>query len=382
MMKIIKNFVERLGGLIFWWLGFKILLKKIWNHDPSQASMSRIKGRSCLQLMQRSTNASRQCFSTSTSMSFSRQNDRTKPNRNSNDWTIKQRQAKGTKDSKEMWSFLSELFISTGNTADTLTRYFRRNNIEKTIEKKDKLNESPPTANNKTLATSLSKSDPYIQLKKDVSEKFDGNISEISNDTPSSNVLYWPCGTITFFKSDFQRIMPKFSAQVTTSEASLKDLSDTGIPEFQVVRNRDPQTLTRWIGYYLVFPSPTAALKYYQETRGAELCGMQVNFSFVDSSFPIRPPVLYEVPNISRDMCALISGLPAQTSKISIAQILWDYNLLDDESKAIVKVMGSNEFSTWLLRFQDSNEPRRIRRKFHNQIWPYTLARPSIEILD
>lgn len=204
----------------------------------------------------------------------------------------------------------------------------------------------------------------------------------------TSNVLYWSCGTLSFAKSDFQRLMPRPSAQVTEERLILgEEVSGdhTEIPDFKVIRSRHPRTLHRWIGYFLVFSSRNAAIKYYEETLGAELCGMQVNFTFVDpGKANIHPPLLYEVPGVNRSMCALVAGLPPRMSKISLARVLWEYDLLDDESKAIVKLTGDGNASqsSWLLRFKNEDEPKRLRRQYHRRQWPLTTMTPSVEILD
>lgn len=310
---------------------------------------------------------------------------------------VQQTRSNGAPTSKETQNLLSELFISPGNIADTLSGYFRKTNLESQAKSEngtsDIINKNTEILETSTYSVSaLNRSDPFQQRKEDSVTKGDSatiSTSDLVSDRHvSSNVLYWPCGTLTFLKSDFLRIMPKLKAQLFNAEDTQEqsDLIYSDPSEFQVVRSRDPETLTRWIGYFLVFPSPRAARKYYLETKGAELCGLQVAFSFVDADkLNIRPPVLNEVPNISRDMCALISGLPPQMNKLSIAQALWDYNLIDTESKAIVQLSGGEHEleSSWLVRFKDTMEPKRLRRRFHLQPWPNTTSGlTSVEILD
>ena len=205
----------------------------------------------------------------------------------------------------------------------------------------------------------------------------------------SSNVLYWPCETLSFIKSDFDKLLPNPSAQVIEERLLLgEDISGDhaeDISNFQVIRSRHPKTLNRWIGYFLVFPSRHAAIKFYEATLGSELCGMQLLLSFVDPRKPnIHPPLLYEVPGVSRSMCALVSGLPPRMSKVSIARALWEYDLLGNESQAIVKLTGDGyaSESSWLLRFKNENEPQRLRRKYHRRQWPLTTMTPFVEILD
>lgn len=306
-----------------------------------------------------------------------------------------------------MWTLLSELFVPTGNTADVLSKYHRETSLEhekpqttlyqqQPSEKTEILKKLIEDEEGEETKLSLVSSsvgqtlDPYEE-KARPQDAFNQNntlMAFLDDPVKSSNVLYWPCGSLSFLKSDFKRIMPPLAAQVTEERLILgEDISGdhTGVPEFQLIRSRHPKTLNRWIGYFLVFTSRNAAFKYYQETLGAELCGMQVNFSFVDPGKPnIHPPLLYDVPGISRSMCALVSGLPPRMSKISVARALWEYDLLDDEAKAIVKLTGDGyaSQSSWLLRFKNEDEPRRLRRKFHRRQWPLTTMSPSVEIID
>lgn len=221
-------------------------------------------------------------------------------------------------------------------------------------------------------------------------------LSLLDNPSKTSNTLFWPCGTLSFLPSDFQRILPSSissSESVTSSifgdDSSSKSSSDleqrlAHAREFQLLRSRDPKLLARWIGYFLVFPTREAAITYYKETLGAELCGIKLNLRFVDPNLSnIYPPLLSQVPGVSRRMCALISGLPPRYSPFSVARILWDYDMLPRAEDAIVKLSGDDKAeSTWLIRFVNEDEPRRLVRAFNNRYWPGTTMIPNIEVLD
>lgn len=252
----------------------------------------------------------------------------------------------------------------------------------------------------------------------------------------TSTILYWPCGTLNFLKSDFERLIPYPKIEtdlpsnhfLTDSFDSLdtKSWRDLITPEvardmssFRLVRCRDPNTLVRWIGYYLIFPTRLSAALFYRISLTSEICGLIPQFRFVpaDSSFTggmslngkgfssnsssssskpkksnsyldpkaIDPPILSEVPGVTREMCVLVSGLPPKYSPISIAKQLWEFDLWEDQNKAIVKLKGNHpndSESLWLIRFRNTDEPKRIRKLYHKRQWPNTNLFVDVEILD
>lgn len=242
-------------------------------------------------------------------------------------------------------------------------------------------------------------------------------MSFLDDPQKTSNTLYWPCGSLSFLKSDFLRILPSKQVRAATAtsttqqrylsytdsfDSDLDSLSSNSnnkfqndeCAQFQLIRNRDPKTLMRWIGYYLIFPTRAAAIEYYTSTLGADICGLQVRFRFVDSNKSnINPPILSQIPGVSRSMCALVSGLPSRYSPMTMAKILWDFDLLPNENESIIKLLGTTlqnekgegkymKESVWLLRFQNEDEPRRLVRSFHKQYWPGTNLVSNVEILD
>lgn len=300
---------------------------------------------------------------------------------------------------KEMWALLSELSASNGQNTTVSARRYPNADIDgeskpqttlypSKIEILKELTESDQKLGPPTFAGVSAVQSP---AKMEAEEAFNSSntlMAFLDDPLKSSNVLYWACGTLSLTKSDFQKLMPSLSSQTLEERLLLgEELSGdhAEVPEFEVIRSRHPKTLTRWIGYFLIFTSRNAAIKFQQETLGSELCGMQVNFSFVDPSKPnIHPYLLYEVPGVTRSMCALVSGLPPKMSRISIARALFEYDLIEDESKAIIKLTGDGHTSqsSWLIRFKNEDEPKRLRKRFHRREWPMTTMTPSVEILD
>ncbi|VVT58340.1 uncharacterized protein SAPINGB_P006157 [Magnusiomyces paraingens] len=331
---------------------------------------------------------------------------------------------------QEMWGLLSEIFAQTRNTPEVLARYHRRArelHAKKIAESKargsDRVdstklgnNSGLYVTNERTTGFSL-----YQDLLKDeeteeskVKEKeeeeeeearsakaagFSKNkllLSLLDSPLKTSNTLFWPCGTLSFLPSDFKRILPGpihsgsdsgsgfISENNGPQELTAEELAQAR--DFTVVRSRDPASLVRWIGYYLEFPTREAAVAYYWATLGAELCGIRVNFRFVDpSQASIHPPALSAIPGVSRRMCALVAGLPPRYSPHTMARILWDYDLLPSAQDAVVKLSGDEAHcseSSWLVRFTNEDEPRRLVRAYNNRYWPNTTMVPKIEVLD
>ncbi|CAN6631095.1 hypothetical protein TRVA0_013S00408 [Trichomonascus vanleenenianus] len=198
----------------------------------------------------------------------------------------------------------------------------------------------------------------------------------------ATNVLYWYIpGQITFAKSDFQRILPPPSERIGNYDESLNH-SDI---EFEVRRARNPNTLQSWFGYYLIFPSREAAALYYQETLGAELCGLQLKLQFASTEAKgLNCDRLDSVP-IPRSHCAVVYGLPEGTTKRQLLRTLWDYNLVDSDDLAVDRIRTKEVKyggDPWLLRFKTREEPRRLAREFNRRIFPKTESEVLIEVLD
>lgn len=376
---------------------------------------------------------------------------------------------------REMWELMSEIFVPTGNVAELMTRYhikarellaqkeskqlldkrFRQLKQRKGLyDNPEDLYDKPKTKTRSmydvlaesdakdtvqqdnapsSLYEQLAQDDQFAQRNSSVEKEEkkpkknlideDGLITTFFDDPKlSSTTLYWPSGTLSFLKSDFERILPfpvnptsrnissdadYFSDSLERSLASFASAEDSwkelitpdvarDMSSFTLARARDPQTLIRWIGYYLKFPTRLSAALFFRLSLTAEICGLRPKFSFVPN-FPsptapsiflpetVNPPILSEVPGVTRDMCVLIKGLPPRYSPSSMAKWLWDYDLFSDESKAIVKLSGNQPFdseSIWLLRFNNNIEPKRLRSMFHRRCWPNTDRLADVEILD
>lgn len=195
-----------------------------------------------------------------------------------------------------------------------------------------------------------------------------------------TNILYWYCVDLSFQKTDFERLLPDKSLRVGSYDPKLDEI------KFEVTRARNPTNLTKWMGYFLTFESKDAALVYYQETLGSELCGMPLRLKFVESNIRgFHSPLLDSVPGLSRRSHALILGLPYGYSELSILRVLWDYDLIDEDARAVQKMpvdkirYGGNPF---LLRFNSEEESERFVRDYHNTIFPYSESRVICEVID
>lgn len=203
----------------------------------------------------------------------------------------------------------------------------------------------------------------------------------------SSNVLYVRSGDLSLVKEDFDNLISNsvdLSEDYSLLGSGLSE-KDPDLTDYIVIRSRHPDTLIKWIGYFLIFPTREAALKFHNAVSDANLCGQKISLDFVDPSKPnIHPPSLYEVPGVTRSMCALVSGLPSKMSSVSVERALFDYDLIADHKNAIVKLTGDKyqSESSWLIRFKNDNEPKRLRKKYHRRQWPGTNLLSSVEVLD
>jgi hypothetical protein len=207
-----------------------------------------------------------------------------------------------------------------------------------------------------------------------------------------SNVLYWPCGTLNFYKSDFDRIMPSPLAQITHDQPVDYDQLKfhSHLLGFKVVRLRDPITLKKYSGYYLVFKTAEAAQRYKAETSGAQINGIKVrlesvpteNANKVNKYLKNRVQLTGFIDVIPR-MCVVVRNLPSATKRYEISKLAWNFGLIDNESKAITQLeTPEGQPTSWLVRFHDTVEPRLFKRKFNGQRWPGSDHKIEIEILD
>lgn len=195
----------------------------------------------------------------------------------------------------------------------------------------------------------------------------------------ATTALYLNTAGISFSKSDLERLLPPRHLMMGTYASDI-DCS------FELVRSRSPVNLVRWFGYYLKFKSREAAVMYYQETLGAELCGLEVKLQFVEPTAKgIHSPVLDQVPGVTRSMCALMIGLPASQSRIQIMRRLWDYDFIDDDTFSVQKLpMGRVRYGgpPVLLRFKSEEEAQRLVREFDRRVFPGTENEVYVEVLD
>lgn len=195
-----------------------------------------------------------------------------------------------------------------------------------------------------------------------------------------TNILYWYCIDLSFQRTDFERLLPDKSLRVGSYDPKLDEI------KFEVKRARNPINLTKWMGYFLEFESKDAALVYYQETLGSELCGMPLRLRFVESNIRgLHSPLLDKVPGLNRRCHALILGLPYGYSELSILRVLWDYDLIDGDKLSVEKVpvdkvrYGGNPF---LLRFRSEEESERFVNDYHNTVFPYSESKVFCEVVD
>lgn len=185
-----------------------------------------------------------------------------------------------------------------------------------------------------------------------------------------SNTLYWYCMNLSFSKSDFERIVPPVNSNIS----------------FDLVRSRNPRNLTKWLGYYLIFKTPDEAEIYRKATAGAEICGIELKLqSAGPKALGLHSPILDKVPGMTRQMCALILGLPQDYSKKLLRSILWNYDLVDDDDlsieflpKDLIKYGGQPA----LIRFKNEDDPHALVRRWDSKVFPHTRNTVFIEVLD
>lgn len=294
---------------------------------------------------------------------------------------------------REPWVLLSHLFISTNNTAHVLSGYFRRLGLYRKMKHSKKGMAAHITTKPLNVTPNVPQpieniSDPYVKPPRRVdtynTPVQDENIAGALLPIPSepTSTLYWPCGTLVFFKSDFQRIMPLFSAEVRLSSDNLNEqaaASDMSPPDFRLVRNRDPETLEPCTGYFLDFNSISDACRYYRQTQDAQLNGIQVNFCFVDAS---KVPDIQQLPKYSIGKSVLLTGMSTDLSGSDVLEAISPYDHLENLDTAIVSVPSANPTtSAWMVKFNDSLEPRRFKRDFEKRMEKFRTPYSRIEIL-
>lgn len=125
---------------------------------------------------------------------------------------------------------------------------------------------------------------------------------------------------------------------------------------------------------------------YYQETLGAELCGLQLKLKFAKPDAKgIHSALLDKAPGITRRMCALIFGLPEQFTQLQVLRTLWEYDLVDNDDLAVERLpTGRVKYGggPFLLRFKNEMEPLRLCREFNRREFPYSGTEVLVDVLD
>ena len=182
----------------------------------------------------------------------------------------------------------------------------------------------------------------------------------------TTNLLYWYCTDLVFSQADFERVGPPNA-------------------KFQVTRARDPVNMKSWMGYFLEFETPEAALAYFEHTLGHELCGLPLKLRFTMPDIQgFHSPIL-EKTNLPRRAHVLMLGLPHGISEHAILRAAWDFDLVDDDSLAVEKMpMGRVLYggNPVLLRFRTEAEAARFVREFDSEIFPHTNSKVLCEVVD
>uniref|UniRef100_A0A060T6I0 ARAD1C20240p n=1 Tax=Blastobotrys adeninivorans TaxID=409370 RepID=A0A060T6I0_BLAAD len=298
-------------------------------------------------------------------------------------------------DQMKVRQMLANLFSPSKNASDVLSRYYRQQNLYQlskqvtpelkteelmTLHKRVKpsLYDSavPPLSKCNSEYTGTEKAPASQSVPKSSND----SAQQFINQNPlATTALYLNTAGISFSKSDLERLLPPRHLMMGSYSSDID-------PSFELVRSRSPANLVRWFGYYLIFKSREAAVMYYQETLGAELCGLEVKLQFVEPTAKgIHSPILDQVPGVSRSMCALMIGLPANYTRIQIMRKLWDYDFIDDDNFSVQKLpMGRVRYGgpPVLLRFKSEEEAQRLVREFDRRLFPGTENEVYVEVLD
>lgn len=257
------------------------------------------------------------------------------------------------KNPTQLRKLLSNLFSPSPTATDALSKYHRRTNLSR-------------------MTTQHPVTRPGIEASP---EEF------LAKYPFATNVLYWNSLGISLNKSDFERLLPPKQLRTGVYRDNLDTI------DFDIVRSRNPDNLTPWFGYYLVFNSRDAAAMYYQETLGTELCGLQLRLRFIEAQTAkgLHSPILDKAPQVSRRNCALVLGLPDGFPALNIIRTLWDYDFIDDDKLAVEQLpVGKIRYGggPFLLRFQNEEEPQRLVREFNKRVFPHTQNEVQVEVVD
>lgn len=288
----------------------------------------------------------------------------------------------------ELGNLVKRLFKPNQNATSSFTRYYRQRQMSNVLNGRDKLiSDEPVEELPEMLEKPLDKAIKQdLQLGANLSywrnsSKFDRQLF-LKTAREATPILYWNSLDMTFDPSDFIRLLPPPEMWV----GSYENVEDIDL-DFSVIRSRNPVDLSRWLGYYLEFKSEKAAALYVNETRGAQLCGLEVKFKFVtkEKAPGLISPYLQKAQGVTRRMCALAFGIPFEMTNNRILRILWDYELIDDDHLAIERLpKGSVRYSASpvLLRFKSEEEAQRFVREFHGKVWPHTESEVLAEVVD
>lgn len=308
---------------------------------------------------------------------------------------------------KDLWSIYSKLFTADGKQELINQQHMRRREHNakhqpRSLLYKDKTDRIEylksitelPKGSMMSAPINVSTDNTVLKSKKKPSMGTDSILTFLDHPEKPSSVLYLNCGAHSLTKSDVLTLLPPAPHSILHSESMHllgEEVSGTeavaDMYRFKLTRSRDPDTLIPWVGYFLEFPTREAAAKFYATALGKQLqgTGTFARLSFVDpAKRGARPPRLYEVPGVTRAMCALVAGLPPKLSAVSVERALEGFDLLEDKSEAIVKLAGDAyaSESLWLLRFKSEEGPKCLQRQFHRRPWPLINSIPSVEILD
>lgn len=292
------------------------------------------------------------------------------------------------REEQDLSSLLRKLFKPNLGEQSILSKYHKEKKLSSVLNDDEKfisedLFKELPEQVDKPMAAAA-KADPSLSrslLYWQKHSKFERQ-KNLEKPHDATSILYWNCLELSFDPSDFARILPH-----PNQWAGHYDNTEDIDMDFTVLRSRNPANLCRWLGYYLEFQSSEAAYIYLNETRDAQLCGLQVKFKFVtkERALGIRSHILEAVPSVSRRMCALVYGLPYEVNDNRISRVLWDYELIDDDKNAIKRLPNDRVNyggSPVLLRFKSEEEAERFVREFHGTIWPHTDMEILAEVID
>ncbi|ODV92084.1 hypothetical protein CANCADRAFT_81962 [Tortispora caseinolytica NRRL Y-17796] len=178
-----------------------------------------------------------------------------------------------------------------------------------------------------------------------------------------SDDLYVPTRSMSFQWGDFVRLVPSDTAKEIFQKNEAHDLY------FQLRYSRANSNMLRRFGYFLSF-KPNMAAKFLELVR-LKNPAPQINSQpivFLNSHLP-RDNKCYlnrAQQEESWSGTVLMYGLPSAMPHHAMIQLLTDYELIDNELKAIEK-LPFDEFSgsLWLVRTKSASAAYAIHRDFH-----------------